>query len=126
VWHAFEKLEKSRVRKASPDKLLTNIISLVRYASGQDEYLEPFPDILNRKFEKWIHSEEQAGRKFSPEQKEWLNMIKDHISTSLWISVQDLEFPPFYERGGPVKFYQVFGSTSERVLEEMNAALLGG
>jgi type I restriction enzyme R subunit len=32
LWQAFEQLEKSKVRRAGPQKLLTDIISLVRFA----------------------------------------------------------------------------------------------
>ena len=35
VWLAYQQLEKSKVKGAGPQKLLTNIVSLVRFASRQ-------------------------------------------------------------------------------------------
>ena len=42
VWLAYEQLEKSKVKDAGPQKLLTNIVSLVRFATGKVDVLEPF------------------------------------------------------------------------------------
>ena len=100
VWKAYEQLEKSKVRGVGPQRLLTNIISLVRFALGKSEALEPFPETVNRKFEEWILAQEKLGRKFTPLQKEWLVMIRNHIATSLSIDRDDFEFSPFYEKGG--------------------------
>jgi type I restriction enzyme R subunit len=35
VWLAYQQLEKSKVKDAGPQKLLTNIVSLVRFATGK-------------------------------------------------------------------------------------------
>ena len=69
------------MKGASPQKLLTNMISLVRFAVGEYEVLEPFSETVNRRFEEWLASEEKAGKKFTQEQKEWLVMIKDQIAS---------------------------------------------
>ena len=41
IWQAYEQLDKSKVRGAGPQKLLTNIISLIRFTIGQTDVLEP-------------------------------------------------------------------------------------
>ncbi len=123
LWQAYEQLEKSKVRRAGPQKLLTNIISLIRFAIGESDFLEPFPDIEDRKFKEWLASQERGGRRFTPEQMAWLEIIKDHISTSLSISAEDFEYTPFNEKGGAVRFYNVFGTDSDIILEELNEAL---
>src|SRR5690606_39441007 len=40
VWQAYRRLEASLVRGAPSDKVLTDIISLVRFATGQEAMLE--------------------------------------------------------------------------------------
>jgi type I restriction enzyme R subunit len=40
--------------------------------------------------------QERAGRRFTPEQVEWLTMIKDHIATSLDMATEDFELAPFF------------------------------
>ena len=124
VWKAYEQLEKSKVRGASPHKLLTDIISLVRFTIGDVEILEPFPETVTRRFDSWLTEQEQAGQVFTPEQREWLEMIKEHIATSLTINIDDFENVPFAERGGPVKAYQIFGDALDTILETLNEQLV--
>jgi type I restriction enzyme R subunit len=103
VWYAYEQLEKSKVRGAGPQKLLTNIISLIRFAIGKSDILEPFSDIVDRRFDDWLKQQEKLGKKFTAEQREWLIMIKSHIATSLSIGMEDFELAPFYEKGGAMR-----------------------
>ena len=123
VWQAYEQLERARVRGAGPQKILTNLISLLRFALGQSEVLEPFTDTVNARYEAWLAGMEREGKKFSPEQREWLWLIKEHIATSLSISMEDFEYAPFYEKGGAVRFGKVFGMGAGRVLEVVNEVL---
>jgi type I restriction enzyme R subunit len=123
VWQAYERLEKAKVHRAGPQKLLTNVISLVRFAIGEVDALEPFDEVVNRRFVEWISQQARANRHFSPEQMTWLGMIRDHIATSLRVEMSDLELSPFHDKGGPVKAYQTFGSDLNKLLEELNEAL---
>ncbi|MBA7478963.1 hypothetical protein ES707_14391 [subsurface metagenome] len=123
LWLAYEQLERSKVKKARADKLLTDIISLIRFTIAETDLLEPFSDIENRRFNDWLHQQENLGRQFDPEQMQWLSMIKDHIATSLRIEMDDFEYAPFHEKGGPVKAYQLFGDELNEVLEELNEVL---
>ncbi len=123
LWMAYEQLEKSRVKKAGPQKLLTNIISLIRFAIGQADVLEPYTETIERRFRAWLAGQEKAGRTFTPDQKEWLYMIKDRIATSLTVEMDDFELPPFQGKGGTFKVYQLFGNELNAILNELNEAL---
>ena len=123
LWLAYEQLEKSKVKGAGPQKLLTNIVSLVRFAVGSAEVLEPFPDEVERKFNAWLTNQQSRGTHFTPEQKEWLNMIKQHITTSLTINLDAFELSPFNQKGGAVKAYQLFGQQLNKIIEELNMVL---
>jgi type I restriction enzyme R subunit len=68
--------------------------------------------------------QEKLGRGFSKEQIEWLEIIKNHIATSLSIEMEDFEYAPFYEKGGAIKVYKLFGDELDNILEELNEALL--
>jgi len=125
VWKAYEQLEKSKVKGAGPQKLLTNIISLVRFALGESQVLKPFTETVDERFQAWLEEQERAGKRFTPDQIVWLEMIKDHIATSLRIGIDDLENVPFYERGGPVKAYRLFGQGLGGILEDLNEVLAG-
>jgi type I restriction enzyme R subunit len=78
---------------------------------------------VNKRFQDWLAEQEKAGNRFTPEQVEWLTMIKDHISTSLAIEVDDLESVPFNQKGGAVKADRVFGKELPLILAKLNTVL---
>ncbi|MEM9483144.1 MAG: type I restriction-modification enzyme R subunit C-terminal domain-containing protein, partial [Cyanobacteria bacterium P01_F01_bin.116] len=122
LWQAYEQLEVSKV-KGRPEKILTNLISLVRFAIGETDVLEPFAEVVNRRFETWLAQQDGLGRGFSIEQREWLVMIRDHIATSLEIGSEDFEDVPFNQKGGPLKAVQLFGQDLGGILSELNEVL---
>jgi type I restriction enzyme R subunit len=123
IWQAYEQLDKSKVRGAGPQKLLTNIISLIRFTIGQIDVLEPFNNVVDRNFKEWLDQQESINKRFTPEQMEWLTMIKNHIATSLTIDMDDFEFAPFIQKGGTAKVYKLFGKELNEILEELNERL---
>jgi type I restriction enzyme R subunit len=124
LWNAYTQLEKSRVRKAGPKRLLTDIISLVTFAGGRDSILEPFSEKVSERFEEWVGKQERLGKKFTKDQLEWLTLIRNHVATSLSIGMDDFELSPFYEKGGAVKVYSVFGNDLESILNDINEVLI--
>ena len=68
LWRAYETLEKSKVRGASAQRLLTDIVSLVRFALHQDGELVPHADRVRERFQNWLAQQANKGRTFSDEQ----------------------------------------------------------
>ena len=124
LWQAYVQLDKSKVHGAGPQRLLTNIISLIRFAIGQANVLEPFPDAVERRFNGWLAEQKKTGKRFTPEQMEWLIMIKNHIATSLEIRIDDFELTPFYDKGGALKAYQAFGDELDSTIKTLNEVLV--
>jgi type I restriction enzyme R subunit len=124
IWKAYAELEKSRVKGEASDKLLTNIISLVRFAIGKQDELAPFTQTVEENFEKWLESQKEKGVEYSEDQLKWLDMIKSHIATSASIEKEDFDDTPFNQHGGLFKAYEVFGQELEPVLAELNYALV--
>jgi type I restriction enzyme R subunit len=124
LWKAYEQLERSKVRGAGPQKLLTDIISLIRFESGEADVLEPYSSLIEKRFQEWLEKQKLMGRTFTSEQLEWLMIIKDHIAASATISIEDFELSPFYERGGVIRFRTVFGMESDIILKELNEVLV--
>jgi len=120
LWKAYERLESAKVRGASPQRLLTDIVSLVRFAMGKDEVLEPYPDLVERRFEEWLARHDGD---FTAEQVEWLGMIKDHIAASLTIEPEDFGYAPFSDRGGRLRAARLFGPELPKLLDELNEEL---
>jgi type I restriction enzyme R subunit len=115
-----------KARGAGPQKLLTNIVSLLRFALGQSEVPEPFADTVDRRFRAWLQQQVKAGREFTPEQMEWLEMIKEHVAASVHIEMEDFDDAPFHGEGGRLKAHELFGENLPTVLEELNELTIPG
>jgi type I restriction enzyme R subunit len=123
LWRAYETLSRDKVRGASGKRLLTDIVSLVRFATHQEDELVPFGEHVRERFEQWMRQQKGHGRAFTPEQVRWLEMMRDHVATSLEMTVEDLDYAPFAEAGGRGKAAQVFGEDLREVLDELNGVL---
>jgi type I restriction enzyme R subunit len=124
VWKAYEQLESSKVKRAGPQKLLTDVISLIRFTIGRSDILEPFSERVDHQFSLWLSQQENNGQRFTSEQIEWLNMIKDHIATSATVDMEDFEYAPFHEKGGTLRIIKLFGDNLNNIINELNEALV--
>lgn len=115
LWQAYRQLDHSRVR-GSGKRALADIVSLVRYAMGEEEELVPFEARANERFEAWIAAQEAGGRTFTTEQRRWLEDIRDHIAGSVSIELDAFAYAPFNQQGGLARAHTLFG-------EELNLAL---
>ena len=100
-----------------------DVVSLVRFALHQDGELVPHNDRVRERFDAWIAQQENGGRKFSADQRRWLEMMRDHVATSLEIDVEDLDLTPFAREGGLAKATALFGKDLGNVVQELNEAL---
>ena len=123
LWRAYEVLARDKVRGAGGQRLLTDIVSLVRFALHQKPELRPFADEVRERFNNWMAQQANTGRKFTDQQTRWLEMMRDHIATSLEVDVDDFDYAPFVEAGGLGKAVQVFGKELGRIVKELNEVL---
>ena len=123
LWTAYDTLEHSKVR-GTPSSVLTNLVSLVRFALHEEDELVPYPEQVAERFAAWLRQQEQAGTVFTAEQLGWLARIRDHIATSLRITTDDFEYTPFVQHGGIGKAVQVFGDRLNTILDELNQELV--
>jgi type I restriction enzyme R subunit len=104
--------------------MLTDIISLVRFATGQIDTLEPYAARVEQRFNLWIGRQLKAGRTFNEEQMNWLKAIKDYLAANVEIASADLmRDQPFSEWGGVVAARRLFGSELNEMLDELCEAL---
>lgn len=123
VWEAYAALDDVKVGR--PDKELARIVALVRRVSGWDEQLTPFDETVRRNFKRWIFGQHAGNApKFTEEQRRWLEMVRDHIATSLRFEPEDLDYTPFDAQGGRGRMYQLFGDRMNEVIEEMNEEMV--
>ncbi len=123
VWQAYSQLESYKGKP--PINELTALVALIRRACGIDSSLSTFDETVRRNFQNWIMAHHAgAGEKFNESQMAWLQMIRDHISTSFHLERSDLDMAPFDREGGLGKMYQLFGESMDGLIEELNEALV--
>ena len=122
LWRAYELLDQSKVR-SSGGRMLTDIVSLVRYTLHQDDELVPFRDQVEQRFAAWLSAQEQRGVAFTVEQVQWLTWMKENIAGELGIAPESFEYTPFAEHGGIGKAAQVFGDQLTPLLDELTEVL---
>jgi type I restriction enzyme R subunit len=124
LWQAYATLRKDKVKGAKQRRLLTDLVSLVRFAMQQTNELVPYPERVQANFKAWLAQHQQTDtNKFTQEQQHWLEMIRDHIAANLGIEIDDFEYAPFNAQGGLGKVHQLFGAELPKVIEELNEAL---
>jgi len=124
LWQAYAALDKSKVKGENRRRILTDLVSLVRFAMHQDNELVPFPERVNVNFKAWLVGASSAREQpFTEDQIKWLTMIRDHIAANLGIEADDFELSPFAQEGGIGKVHQLFGAELPVVLEAMNKEL---
>src|SRR6185437_7384660 len=82
LWQAYDQLDKSKGR-GSGERVLSDIVSLVRYAIHQKNELYPYKEDVDARFADWIEQQKSRGVTFTSEQMLWLEAIRDHVGTNI-------------------------------------------
>ncbi len=123
VWRAYEHLHSAA--NDSPKNELTALVALIRNVTGIDKNLTAYDKTVDKNFQQWI-LKKNAGQhnRFTEEQMQWLRMIKDFIAGSFHIEKDDFELNPFNAVGGLGKMWQLFGDSTEKIINELNEELV--
>jgi type I restriction enzyme, R subunit len=124
LWQAYAALDKSKVKGASTRRILTDLVSLVRYAMQQENELVPYPERVAANFNAWMAQQQAAGKRFTDEQRWWLEKMAEHVASNLGLEADDFELAPFNQRGGLGRVHQLFGAELPKVIEVMNRELV--
>ncbi len=124
LWQAYAALDRTKVRGGSTKRILTDLVSLVRYAMHQENELVPYPERVSTNFKSWMARQQASGKAFTDEQRWWLEKIAEHVASNLGLEAEDFEFAPFGQRGGLGKVHQLFGAELMILVEIMNRELV--
>ena len=134
LWQAYAALDASKVKGASRRRILTDLVSLVRYAMHQENELVPYPERVMTNFRAWMAQQDQLRRPgegrgpssqpFTDEQRWWLEKMAEHIASNLGIEAEDFGYAPFDQRGGLGRVHQLFGAELPKVIDELNRELV--
>jgi type I restriction enzyme R subunit len=122
IWNAYMALETDKV-KGSSRRTATDLITLIRYALELDSELVPFALTVEEKYTNWLAQQSQGGVVFTESQRWWLDRIKDTIIQNASMSVDDLEFAPFTERGGIDGAGRDLGENARSLIDDLNRTL---
>ena len=106
LWRAYTQLEKDRVHGAKGQRILADLVSLVRHAALAED-LVPYPERVQARYQTWLLAQENNDRQFTPQQRWWLDEIARHIGINISIRVEDLNAYGFQARGGQVAASEV-------------------
>ncbi|MCK9189170.1 type I restriction-modification enzyme R subunit C-terminal domain-containing protein [Acidithiobacillus sp.] len=80
---------------------------------------------MDKRFQAWIFRHNaQRGTSFTPEQTEWLRLMKEHIASSCSISREDFDYAELADKGGLQKAWGLFGKELDTLMGEMNEELV--
>ena len=117
--HDFEELQLQKAHKLVHHKDLVDIISMVKHAVIETEPLLSVDERVDRAITKI-----SAGKKFTPEQLQWLDYIREHLKQNMTIGADDLnDLPVFADRGGYTRFKKVFPESYTVILDDINTAV---
>jgi type I restriction enzyme R subunit len=91
LWRAYRTLMPEKVIE-SDSYTNTDYIPLLTFTLEYIDTLEPYRYRIESRFEQWMNEKEQKGIRWNQEQREWLEIIKEEISSSLSISTSDFEY----------------------------------
>ena len=121
VWGAYEQLDDSRV-SGTPRQQVADLLALLRFELGLDQELKPFAEVVEWRWQEWLREQEATAR-FTPEQREWLELMKDVVTESIAITADDFDLGELAARGGLGRAHQDFDGQLGEVMAELNRKL---
>lgn len=120
-----------QTKKNTTLKQLIDIIQIIKYEWKQIPEIYPFADLVRKNYKEWIFERNQnkkgargaSNEPFSPEQMQWLELIRDYIAVNASFPMSALQYGEFSNRGGGQKFYMLFREQGEVIVNEMNYKL---
>lgn len=113
---SFHEENLQKAHSLTGHKAMADVISMIRNADSEQNPLLTAEERVNKVVEELIRT-----HTFTPEQKEWLRYIREHLLINLAIDPDNFDLVPVLERhGGLSKARKIFGSEFDKLMEEIN------
>jgi type I restriction enzyme R subunit len=122
VWAAYERAMNLKT-EGSQQRLLTDLVALVRFELGVDTELRPYAETVRKNFQEWVFRKQAGNVKFTEAQMAWLRGLRDFIAESVHLDRDDLELGTLGQQGGLARMHQLFGDGMDGVIDELNEVL---
>ena len=123
LWSAYARLERDKVRGAGSQRVLTDLISLVRRVVQLEDELVPYPHLVQQRYADWLAAQAAAGRRFTGEQRRWLDKIAEAVGLNLAFTPDDFR-DYLFDQGGLFAARRLFGDDLPVLLDELNEVLV--
>ena len=123
LWDAFAAVAPKKVKGRSQAGRFADLVALVRFALEREQVLEPFAQTVNQRFIEWIERNLAKDILFTPEQRAWLELIRDHIATAISIEPNDFNYARSASAAGWVKLINSLVHELPKLLDELNEVL---
>jgi type I restriction enzyme R subunit len=118
IQNGFEPEKLQRAHRDRGFKALADVISIVKHAATVQSPLLTADERVNLAIERFL-----AAHKLTPEQMQWLSLVREHLVKNLSMDEEDFDLTPLLEmRGGKAKARKVFGELP-RIVAELNEAV---
>ena len=123
LWRAYEATaaDLGQVRRGG-GKPLADLVSLVRHALRPNAPLVPYREEVMARYAEWL-AKHDADTAFTPEQREWLDRMAEHLANSLAITRDDFEIGWFGQHGSLGRAHALFGTDLDALRDELGRAL---
>ena len=123
LWAAYEALGVAR-DSGGRTKGVPELIGILRYELGLDPELCSYRSRVEENLQRWLAQQEQAGVRFTPDQRWWIERITAAVANRLCVTEDELDTTPFTERGGVDGYLRTFGEDrAANLLDELNKEL---
>ncbi len=122
VWDAYERLDASKVKGRMRSRI-ADLLALLRFELGLDQELKPFAEVIEWRWQQWLQ-EQDATARFTAEQMQWLELMKDVVTESLVVTAADFDLGELAARGGLGRAHTDFGGNLGEVIAELNRELV--
>ncbi len=90
-------------------------------AARGDDFDPAYREELRERYEAWV--KERGANAFTPEQREWLDRMAEHIAISLAIESGDFEAGWFGQHGSLGKAHELFREQFQPLMRELDEKL---
>lgn len=114
--HNFSEKVLQKAHKLVYQKALVDIISMVKHGAREQAPLLTADERVDRAMQKVT-----AGKAFTPEQQQWLELIRQHLRENLTLEMDHFDYAPiFMRRGGIHQARKLFPVDLEALVADVN------
>ncbi|MCA1709874.1 MAG: hypothetical protein LC808_43970, partial [Actinobacteria bacterium] len=117
--------ERAKRKLGRSEEIVPELVNILRYELGLDAELHLYRSVVEARLANWLARQEQSGRRFTVDQRWFIDRIAHVIASRLHVAEDTLDDPPFTQHGGADGFCQAFGDEdhARALLTELNKEL---